>query len=338
MARARSFTDEDIIQAARKLHSEGKNINQTNLRLEIGAGRPSALFTAYEGLINDGVIKAEPLASELIEAAPEMEAKPLPAEVQEGLANTLEQIEKMVRFCNDKAHVLNENRVAAEIKKARLNAESADAKSEELSNQLEVQLDALAVVEEKRDELTEQLTNAKADLTDLKSELSTFKVTCERLTTENNSLKIENKQSRDTVTANKTELSLINRQLDEAKTTIAEITAAKAEVDDKLARNEQSLSDLKKQHEALQGRSEEVFISLNASTKDAQRQAEKINKLTEERATLTAENKQIAELKEQQAKNEAKLDAANDREREQANEIKELTGQLAKLTAEKSQD
>lgn len=57
MGRTVSFTELDIIEACNQLELDGKKINGTNLRLQIGSGSPKSLHSAFISLLAKGRIK-----------------------------------------------------------------------------------------------------------------------------------------------------------------------------------------------------------------------------------------------------------------------------------------
>lgn len=59
MARNPAFTEQQVIEAAQVLNEKNKNLNGTNLRLEIGAGSPMKLMETYNKLLAIGKIKVK---------------------------------------------------------------------------------------------------------------------------------------------------------------------------------------------------------------------------------------------------------------------------------------
>lgn len=57
MARKPVFSEEEVVNAARTLYLQGKKINGTNLRLEIGSGSPKKLLETYINLLAKGKVE-----------------------------------------------------------------------------------------------------------------------------------------------------------------------------------------------------------------------------------------------------------------------------------------
>lgn len=172
MARKKAFTDEQIIEAASVLREQGKNINGTSLRLEVGSGRPSALLASFDELVSKGAIKEEVVALAVVDEKVAVESKPLPPEIEASLSVVLADLEQMVRTCNDNAHDINEKRVATEIKNSRKATEVAEIKVTELDGKLSTTLEILGGVEEQRDEFEDQLNESRLTVTELEKKVA----------------------------------------------------------------------------------------------------------------------------------------------------------------------
>nr|WP_011899474.1 hypothetical protein [Vibrio anguillarum]CAJ87701.1 hypothetical protein [Vibrio anguillarum serovar O2] len=129
MANHRTFTDQDLLDAAASLEKLGKPINGNALRRIVGSGRPSSLMDAYNELVNKGKVQLPEKAQQEVEA---IESYDLPVEIREELEMGLQAISGMITRCNDLAHhVVGQrlNKAVDEAKKARITAENAMAEA-----------------------------------------------------------------------------------------------------------------------------------------------------------------------------------------------------------------
>jgi chromosome segregation ATPase len=129
MANHRTFTDQDLLDAAASLEKLGKPINGNALRRIVGSGRPSSLMDAYNELVNKGKVQLPEKAQQEVEA---IESYDLPMEIREELEMGLQAISGMITRCNDLAHhVVGQrlNKAVDEAKKARITAENAMAEA-----------------------------------------------------------------------------------------------------------------------------------------------------------------------------------------------------------------
>jgi chromosome segregation ATPase len=166
--RPKSYSDEDVIQAANDLMVEGKAINGTSLRKKIGSGRASTLQADYNRLKEVGEISA--LA--VVEEAPApLVHQELPPEIDERLKVFQADFEETVQAINDHAHHVVESRLNSAIAEANERASQAAQREAE---SLEEQAKAFDEVEDIRDELEElkeQLKTAQQNNQTLCSDL-----------------------------------------------------------------------------------------------------------------------------------------------------------------------
>ena len=296
MARPKSYTEHDIIAAVQALRDAGKTVNGTNLRLHIGKGRPDALMADCERLINSGAIQKVEKQQEVAVVTPELEQKPLPPEVADSLSLALSEIEAMVRMCNDKAHAVNEQRVAGEIKQARQKAEIAQAEALESSKELDKALLALGITEEAQAEAEDELSALKANFKQLKVNFDAEKAEKEALTQTNKKISAENADNTKKLAAMQTKLELETQKLEATKAQLSEVkaesrakvdavSAEKAKLAEKLAKLEQQHDHVTKQQENMKLRDE--------------KQSSMIQDLKTQVATLAAKNEQIEPLNQQ---------------------------------------
>lgn len=129
MANHRTFTDQDLLDAAASLEKLGKPINGNALRRIVGSGRPSSLMDAYNELVNKGKVQ---LPEKALQEPETIESYDLPVEIKEELEMGLQAITGMITRCNDLAHhVVGQrlNKAVDEAKKARITAENAMAEA-----------------------------------------------------------------------------------------------------------------------------------------------------------------------------------------------------------------
>ncbi|EGR1624658.1 hypothetical protein D6L30_25030 [Vibrio parahaemolyticus] len=143
MANHRTFTDQDLLDAAASLEKLGKPINGNALRRLVGSGRPSSLMDAYNELVNKGKVLLPEKAQQEVEA---MESYDLPVEIKEELEMGLQAITSMITRCNDLAHhVVGQrlNKAVDEAKKARITAENAMAEANDNESKAWDEVDAV---------------------------------------------------------------------------------------------------------------------------------------------------------------------------------------------------
>lgn len=143
MANHRTFTDQDLLDAAASLEKLGKPINGNALRRLVGSGRPSSLMDAYNELVNKGKVQLPEKAQQEVEA---IESYDLPVEIKEELEMGLQAITSMITRCNDLAHhVVGQrlNKAVDEAKKARITAENAMAEANDNESKAWDEVDAV---------------------------------------------------------------------------------------------------------------------------------------------------------------------------------------------------
>lgn len=143
MANHRTFTDQDLLDAAASLEKLGKPINGNALRRLVGSGRPSSLMDAYNELVNKGKVQLPEKTSQEVEA---IESYDLPVEIKEELEMGLQAITSMITRCNDLAHhVIGQrlNKAVDEAKKARITAENAMAEANDNESKAWDEVDAI---------------------------------------------------------------------------------------------------------------------------------------------------------------------------------------------------
>ena len=117
--RPAEFEDEQIIEAGKRLLSEGRRVTGFALRKEIGGGNPSRLVRVWEEFRQ---------SQEVVESQP---VQDLPVEVEEALTEMtdsfLDQVRSLALNLNNRAVRTAERRVADVMKSAKEQQESAEA-------------------------------------------------------------------------------------------------------------------------------------------------------------------------------------------------------------------
>lgn len=168
MANHRTFTDQDLLDAAASLEKLGKPINGNALRRLVGSGRPSSLMGAYNELVSKGKVQ---LPEKSLQEPETMESYDLPVEIKEELEMGLQAITSMITRCNDLAHhVVGQrlNKAVDEAKKARIQAENAMAEANDNESKAWDEVDAAQI---KLDELQEQNDTQAKRIIELEQQL-----------------------------------------------------------------------------------------------------------------------------------------------------------------------
>ena len=157
--RPAEFEDEQIIEAAKRLLSEGRRVTGFALRKEVGGGNPSRLVRVWEDYRQ---------TQEVVESEP---VQDLPVEVEEALNEMtgafLEQVRSLALNLNNRAVKTAERRVADVMKSAKEQQESAEAEL----------IDAATTV----DDLEDQLTDRETRLNETSAELQAANTNVEKL-------------------------------------------------------------------------------------------------------------------------------------------------------------
>lgn len=158
MANHRTFTDQNLLNAARELIVQERPINGNALRRIVGSGRPSVLMDAYNSLVEQGKVQLP------VEKQPPVEtmvSHDLPIEITDELNAGLQALTAMVKRCNDMAHHEVERRLNKAIQDAAADSEDSKQKTAE-ANENEAR--AWNDVENIRAELieAEELTSEQA--------------------------------------------------------------------------------------------------------------------------------------------------------------------------------
>lgn len=161
MANHKTFSEQDVINAANELKSQNKPINGNSLRRLVGSGRPSTLIEMYESLVTKGNINVPVITEESDNVT--MECHDLPSEIKEELELGLQAISNMISRCNDIAHHVVEsrlNKAVEEAKDARIAAETlveeAAKREEQAYEEAETYKDEIEVLDANVTDLDKQ--------------------------------------------------------------------------------------------------------------------------------------------------------------------------------------
>lgn len=177
MARARKFTDQEVIDAVEALNLAGKTINGTNLRSQVGQGRPDALMKVYEQLVDAGsIIQAQ---------HPTLSDVELSAEIQRKLIDVTNTVTKIVTAINNEAHRIAERHFMDMVKGAEARASDAESKIQRMSEDMAKAFDETEDAKEALDALTEKFNlinnELEEDKLQLKDSLVALKIAEERI-------------------------------------------------------------------------------------------------------------------------------------------------------------
>lgn len=213
MANHRTFTDQDLLDAAASLEKLNKPINGNALRRLVGSGRPSSLMDAYNELVNKGKVQLPTQQQQEVET---MESYDLPTEIKEQLEMGLQAITEMITRCNDLAHHVvaqRLNKAVDEAKNARIKAEKEMADASDNESKAWDEVDAAQL---KLDELQEQNDTQAKRIIELEQQLKSSQQVISGL---QNAEKQMKKQVNDT----KVSLESAEKRTSEAEGKLAEV-------------------------------------------------------------------------------------------------------------------
>lgn len=289
MARPATFKASDIINAANELNRTGKSINGTSLRKLVGAGRPDALMTMYNELLEQGKISTIEKQHEVAEV---VDVRELPAEVEESLNSAVESLKNVVMQCNDIAHNVVEGRLSAaiekakaeeilaaeEVEKAQLDLTAAYNEIEQLREEHQAELDQL---NDKLAKLNQENSDLKLELTSIKQSLNAqHKINAEQSDKLETKTEQCQKAEQDAI-IQKTRAEEIAKQLSSAQKANGELTSA--------LDNEKALKAT--EHGRAEAAEAKLAVALEAK-EEAKAEAKILHQQLEEKAATIAENRQ----------------------------------------------
>jgi chromosome segregation ATPase len=297
MANHRTFTDQDLLDAAASLEKLGKPINGNALRRIVGSGRPSSLMDAYNELVNKGKVQLPEKAQQEVEA---IESYDLPVEIKEELEMGLQAITGMITRCNDLAHhVVGQrlNKAVDEAKKARITAENAMAEANDNESKA---WDAVDDVQKQLDEAQELNDTQAKRIIELEQQLKGSEKVITGLQNTEKQLK---KQVNDT----QANLESAEKRTSEAEGKLAEVRDQLNDTQGQLKSERGTVSKLTKE----QKDSVKQIGTLEGELKAAQRQANKAQSERDDAMKLATTNaNEVETLKAELSAVKVKLDEA----------------------------
>ncbi|HBC3964975.1 TPA: DNA-binding protein [Vibrio parahaemolyticus] len=276
MANVRTFTDEEVLAAAKQLQDEGKNVTANALRRIIGKGRPNTLFETYGELLAKGEAQQ---ASTEVDQPIVMNSYELPSEIAENLEQAKSNLEAIFKSAYDMAM----HTVEARLNKAMKEAGEAKVKAEELVAQAEESetkaYDEAEAERMKREDAEEALTAAQTEIEKLKEEVQKLNTAClEHKATiqdrdgELKQVKAELSTSQSKTTELEREVVVVKSDLETARTEVREkkedLTAAHKE----LRERDQQNGSLQARNESLQEKLELALSEVEQLKKPKPRQ------------------------------------------------------------------
>ena len=301
IGRKKSYTEQDIVEAVQVLLDNGKAINANSLCVTIGRGRPDNIYADYQKMVENGMLQLADKQQDTALVEKSIETKPLPQKVIDKISDMKNELEVMIRLCNDEAHYTQEQRVTSEIKKSRHEVEIAQLAVQEADSDLYNTLLKLEVSEEKYEVLTEQLTEAQDELKQAKVELSEIIKERDKLLKDNEILNIYRAEGARIVTEIQAQLELKKQEFIEAKNEfkqeVVDSSAVNAQLAEKLAKKEQA-------HEHTTAQYQSSVEELDKLKLHVSKQTTTVQELRGAVTELTVENRQVEVMRKQ-------LDAAH---------------------------
>ena len=276
MANVRTFTDQEVLNAANKLQDEGKQVTANALRRIVGKGRPNVLFDTYTDLVSAG--KAQ-LPTETGNNVVVMESYDLPSEIQEELSNALNAVKSIVTRCNDIAYnVLDSrlNKAMREAKDARINAENA-------------------IEEANKNETTayEEAEALRIELDECSEVLATTKQTVVELTTKSDQFERDSISLNQTNTELKRELSIAQKAVSEEKQKTSQAMGKADQLNIALLETKSSIGEANEQIMTLTTTNAVIESGMKGANERLDVAEKQHEKDVEQIATLTANNNHL---------------------------------------------
>ena len=246
MANHKTFTDQDVINAANELKAQNKPVNGNSLRRLVGSGRPSTLIEMYESLVTKGNINVPAVLEESDNVT--MECHDLPSEIKEELELGLQAITNMISRCNDIAHHVVESRLNKAVEEAKNARIAAETQVEEAAKREELAYEEAETYKEEIEQLETNVADLDKQNVNLTHQLETSTNKIDELQSQ---LDAANKElikvNKDLVKANKdkdaaeTKHESVSDQLTEVK---KEVTSLKNEAKKQTSTIQKQASDL----------------------------------------------------------------------------------------------
>ncbi|MCW8349051.1 DNA-binding protein [Vibrio sp. ZSDZ65] len=322
MARDRSFTDNDIIDAVRQLNETGRNINKTSLRSVIGKGRPATLYSTYTELLEQGKIEQE-LS---LPAEPESKTHELPPEISEIAAVVLSDIEAMIHRVNDAAHNIVEGRLNKAIENAKAQSIEAGERVQSIEQELEVAYNTIEDSNEALEQKDNKIINLERSESSLQSQVQNLNnklleredriiglnEEVSRLGALTKTLEESLSQIRTSLAAKHASLEATEKENSELSKKVIKLekdlsssgkkvanVEGQLEVKEKqLVELKQELIDEKSQHQVTAGELSATNISLGVTNQNLDEANTRIRELANKNVTLEDRNTELLQAKE----------------------------------------
>ena len=296
--RPAEFEDEQIIEAGKRLLSEGRRVTGFALRKEIGGGNPSRLVRVWEEFRQ---------SQEVVESQP---VQDLPVEVEEALTEMtdsfLDQVRSLALNLNNRAVKTAERRVADVMKSAK---EQQESQARALQDELDQTKRALNTANEENKTLGNRLVGLEKELAiadqklskeqektkDLKDEVAGLKNANKSLVGDKFDLREQRDGWKASAESREQEVSDVKNELSEAQGQVKELEAQKKasealaeerKVDRESARAAQKDAETKvTQLETMLATSRSQNEELKADIKQLKKQLEELQKQGQETST-----------------------------------------------------
>lgn len=295
MARRIQYTDEMILDAAKRVKAAGKNLNPWAVRTELGGGKPNRI----EQVLNNPeyalqVIDAEPVAEQELLTLPSQFSSQV-QQIQEAMHNAACE---MWRTASEMA----DNRVKDEFLSAKKAKETAEFELAEAREAVDRQEDELDTLDAELDGIKKVCSQRESELKDAGRQIAASEAEIKSLKSQLAELRNENKQ--------------LEKELETEQQAVSEMRG-------ELKAKEQQLSGISKENGKLSDKNNKLQEGLTAAAKEETRL-----KLSLDHAA--SENKA---LMTKAAEKNSKITTLENRIHEQQEELSEMTRCKADLSA-----
>lgn len=270
MANPRSFTDEDVIAAARTLTQQGMNITGTNLRSVIKRGRQDVIMATYNRLLEEGAIESKALPSEEVQ----IRQFEIPTEIAEMTSVILGDISKMISNINDLANDLAERRLNRAVEEAQTQAKLSIKRIADME-------EMMSAAYEEVEDMREILESKSVEVNAYQEEIQQLKTQLTTATT-----RIDNLESK--LIDKREQVSQLNKALEIAANENRDSTATILEL-------ELNLQQQVKEYESLNQSNQNLQKDLDLAELNFSQKHEDYLVLNEKLKNVTDENKKLVE-------------------------------------------
>ena len=318
MARDRAFSDEQVIHAANELIIENKAVNGTSLRNKVGAGRPSALLSVFNELMERGDIEAK---SSAVQVELEVKSIALPPEIGELLSVVLADVEAMIHRINDQAHYVVEQRLNNAIAEANKRVSEAAKRQADVESEMELVFNQIEDMRDESNDLREANQSFQSTINDQNLKLSEVLKDLQTSQRDNDLL---NKNIEDL----ELKYKLLNGDLVAAEKDKSVEVGKNLTLSEELAVKEQHIQNMKISLDKANQSKSEALGELKAQTKQFDSMKVSLDKANQAKSEalgdLKAQAKQFDSMK-------VSLDEANQAKSEALGELKAQTKQFGSM-------